>query len=95
MLPVPASTVNLEVLILRSSVRSKSPTTLRFPPISVLVLTSRFAPTYRLRPIPAPPPTIRAPVEDVVESVVSNSFILPTSRPDLVPENASEELVAA
>ena len=93
MLPVPASTVNLSVLILKSSVRSKSPTTLRFPPMSVLVLTSKFAPTYRLRPIPAPPPTIRAPEDAVVELVVSNSFILPASIPDLVPENASELLV--
>ena len=94
-LPVDASTVNLSVLILKLSVRSKSPVTSRLPPISVLVATSKLAPTNRLRPIPAPPPTIKVPVDDVVASVVSNNFILPASKPDLVPENASEELVAA
>ena len=94
-LPVEESTVNLSVLILKLSVKSKSPVTSRFPPMLVLVPTSRFAPTYRLRPIPAPPPTIKVPVDEVDESVVSNSFMLPASRPDLVPENDSEELVAA
>ena len=94
-LPVDASTVNLSVLILKLSVRSKSPVTSRFPPISVLVATSKLAPTNRLRPIPAPPPTIKVPEDAVVELVVSNSFKLPASKPDLVPSNASEELVAA
>ena len=41
--------------------------------MSVLVATSRFAPTNRLRPIPAPPPTIKVPVDAVVESVVANN----------------------
>ncbi len=39
--------------------------------------------------------TIKVPEDAVVELVVSNSFKLPASKPDLVPENASEELVAA
>ena len=92
-LPVEAATVNLSVLILKLSVRSKSPTTSRLPSTTALPATSRFSPTNRLNPIPAPPPTIRAPEDAVVALVVSNSFILPASIPDLVPENASELLV--
>ena len=56
--------------------------------------TSKFSPTNRLNPIPAPPPTINVPVPELVAFVVSNNLTLPASIPVRVPLNASEELVA-
>ena len=38
---------------------------------------------------------MRVPVAEFVAFVVSNNLSDPASRPDLVPENASDELVAA
>jgi len=93
-LPVAAATVNLLVAILKSSPRSKSPTTSRSPEVKIVLPTFRYLPTFRSIPIPAPPPTMRAPVEEVTELVVSKILTEPTSRPDLVPENASLELIA-
>ena len=93
-LPVEDATLNL-LDTAKSFVTSKVPVMSTLPPNEPASPTTRSSPTWRSRPIPAPPPTIRAPVEDVVALVVSNSFIPPTSKPDLVPSNASEVLVAA
>ena len=95
MLPVAEATVILEVLTAKSLVTSNVPVTSKFPPIEASSATLRSSPTYRSKPIPAPPPTINVPVEEVVAFVVSNSFILPASIPDLVPENTSLEFVAS
>ena len=62
-LPVAAETVNLEVFTERSLV------TARVPPMVVLPETPRVEPTLRAPPIPSPPATVRAPVEELVEAV--------------------------
>ena len=74
---------------------STSPTMSTLPSTTALPDTSKFSPTNRLNPIPAPPPTVKVPVPELEALVVSNSAKLPASKPDLVPENASELLVAA
>ena len=94
-LPVPASTVNLVLLTAKSLVTSKVPVTSKLPPTEASSTTIKSSPTYKSKPIPAPPPTIKVPVDEFVALVVSNSFRLPASIPDLVPENTSEELVAS
>ena len=93
-LPVALATVNLFVLTLKSFVTSSVPSMLTFPPNDPSSLTVRSSPTYRSSPIPAPPPTMRAPVEEFVAFVVSNNLMEPASKPDLVPVNTSELLVA-
>ena len=93
-LPVELATVNLFVLTLKSFVTSSVPVISTFPPNDPSSPTTRSSPTCRSIPIPAPPPTMRAPVEELVAFVVSNNFIEPASKPDLVPVNTSELLVA-
>ena len=94
-LPVTLSTLNLLVLTAKSSPTSNVPVISTLPPNDPSSVTTRSSPTYKSRPMPAPPPTMRAPLEALVAAVVSKSLMLPASIPERVPENTSALLVAA
>ena len=92
-LPVAEATVNL-VLTAKSLVTSSVPVIPTFPPNEPASATTRSSPTYRSRPIPAPPPTMRVPLPELVAFVVSNNLSDPASTPEREPAKTSAVLVA-